>query len=51
MQRCFAHPSVVGGVVVDVQAIHHEVRIGVVLVVHNVLVREKGDDVLDDFVG
>ena len=51
MKCCFFHPSVVGGIVIDVRAIYHEVRIGVVLVVHNVLVREKGDDVLDDFVG
>ena len=51
VKGCFVHPCVVGGVVVGVRAINHEVRVGVVLFVHNVLVREKGDDVLDDFVG
>ena len=51
VKGCFVHPGVVGGVVADVRPIYHEVRVGVVLVVHHVLVREKGDDVLDDFVG
>ena len=47
-ERLLVHPRVDRRLVVDVGAIYHEVGVGVVLVVNDVIVGKGGEEVLDE---